>query len=104
MCLVNIAQLVPSGWRCRTSAAKVIGLAGWSMGVDMDEDIVDNVEGVGEDPGRVAIEDADMDGDADVDTDGEDEWALVVVEDMGVEDGDCEHEHEWAGVAVDAEA
>ena len=74
------------------------------MGVDMDEDIVDNVEGAGEDPGGVVIEDADTDGDADVDADGDNEWALVAVEDMGVEDGDREHEHEQARVAVDAEA
>ena len=58
ICLVNIAQLVPSGLRCGTSAARAIGWLGWNAGVDADEDMT-NDEGAGEGGGGVAVEGAD---------------------------------------------
>ena len=97
--LANIAQLVPSGLRCGTSAARAIGWLGWNTGVDADEDMT-NDEGAGEGGGGVAVEGADADADADADNDGEDEQPLVAVDDMGVGD----HDHEQARVAVEAEA
>jgi hypothetical protein len=97
--LVNITQLVPSGLRCGTSAARVIGWLGWNVGVDADEDMA-NDEGAGKGGGGVAVNSADVDADVDVDDDGEDERPLVTVDDMKV--GDCDRE--WAGVAVEAEA
>ena len=97
--LVNITQLVPSGLRCGTSAARAIGWLGWNAGVDADEDMT-NDEGAGKGGGGVAVEGADADADADADDDGEDERPLVAVDDMGVGDRD----REQAGVAVEAEA
>jgi hypothetical protein len=66
----------------------------------VNEDMAGNNEGAGKGGGRVAVDSADVDADADVDDDGKDEQPLVTVDDMKV--GDCNHE--WAGVAVEAEA
>ena len=79
-------------------AARAIGWPGWNVGVDMNEDITDKVDGMGDGPSKVAIEDADVDASADADIDGDDERPLVVVDEMGVGD------YEQAGVVVGAKA